>query len=335
MTMILQPKPTVSCAGWRDPDQRGRGRNLLANVPVFAGLRQALRSALAIIGMATPKIREGIPMNLTVTTSPRQDASFASLFPFLLIAFGLAWGLFSLLFIVPQTLEGIFGPVSTTHPLFITAVYSPAIAAVVLVLWFGGLRGLGQFLSRLLLWRCHPGWYAVLLVVIPLAFFAGSAVKGNLTELTFPFPSFWAMLGAMAFMAILGPMEEVGWRGYALPLLQRVMTPFMASIMLGLIWGLWHFPAFMLGGTPQSDWSFLPFFIGTVSVSLIVTPMFNASKGSILLPVLFHFQLNNPLWPDAQPYDTIFFAAAAAVIVWLNRGTMFSRKVAVTEVIPG
>ncbi len=274
-------------------------------------------------------------MSLTVTTSSRQGVSVASLFPFLLIAFGLAWGLFSLLFIVPQTLEGIFGPVSTTHPLFITAVYSPAIAAVVLVIWFGGLRGLGQFLSRLLLWRCHPGWYAVLLVVIPLAFFAGSAVKGNLAELTFPFPSFGAMLGAMAFMAVLGPMEEVGWRGYALPLLQRKMTPFMASIILGLIWGLWHFPAFMLGGTPQSDWSFLPFFIGTVSVSLIVTPMFNAAKGSILLPVLFHFQLNNPLWPDAQPYDTIFFAAVAAIIVWLNRGAMFSRKAAVSEVFPG
>lgn len=45
------------------------------------------------------------------------------------------------------------------------------------------------------------------------------------------------------------------------------------------------------------------FFLGSVAVSIILTPMFNKSGGSILLAALFHFQLNNPLWPDAQPSD--------------------------------
>ena len=53
------------------------------------------------------------------------------------------------------------------------------------------------------------------------------------------------------------------------------------------------------------------------------------------MPALFHFQLINPLWPDAQPYDTWFFVLVAVVVVWVNRKTMFTREGAVTEVIPG
>jgi len=66
-----------------------------------------------------------------------------------------------------------------------------------------------------------------------------------------------------------------------------------------------------------------------------VTPMFNAARGSILLPALFHFQLNNPLWPDAQPWDALVFALAALAVVWANRGTMLRRGAAVTRVVPG
>ena len=50
--------------------------------------------------------------------------------------------------------------------------------------------------------------------------------------------------------------------------------------------------------------------------------------------MLYHFQLNNPAWPDAQPWDTWFFVAVALVVVWLHRDTMFSRDVAITEVVP-
>lgn len=73
-----------------------------------------------------------------------------------------------------------------------------------------------------------------------------------------------------------------------------------------------------------------PFFVGNVCLSAIVTPLFNASRGSILWPALFHFQVNNPLWPDAQPYDTYFLVGVAVLVVWINRRTMLTRKGAVT-----
>ncbi|MEQ8381923.1 MAG: hypothetical protein RH949_06095 [Coleofasciculus sp. A1-SPW-01] len=120
----------------------------------------------------------------------------------------------------------------------------------------------------------------------------------------------------------------------ALPLLQRRFAPIWAALILGGIWGLWHLPAFLMSGTPQSAWSFTPFVLGSIALSLIVTPLFNASQGSILLSFLFHLQLINPIWPDGQPYDTVFFWIAALVIIVINRKTMFRKTHAVTRVIP-
>ncbi|MEM8613424.1 MAG: CPBP family glutamic-type intramembrane protease [Cyanobacteria bacterium P01_H01_bin.105] len=69
---------------------------------------------------------------------------------------------------------------------------------------------------------------------------------------------------------VLGPIEEFGWRGLALPLLQRRFAPIWSALLLGGIWDIWHLPAFLLSGTPQSAWSFTPFWVGTVALSLIM-----------------------------------------------------------------
>ena len=257
---------------------------------------------------------------------------FRALTPFILLTFGLAWGIFAIFIFRPE-IAAVFGEVSGSHPLFVLAVYAPAISAIFLVIIYDGLSGLGRYLSRFLLWRAPLAWYVLLILGIPLFYILGAAVKGNLVG---GFRSFTGpqLLAAMAFMLILGPVEEFGWRGLALPLMQRRLAPIWAGLILGLIWGVWHLPAFFLSGTPQSAWGFTPFLIGSVAVSVMLTPLFNASRGSILLAALFHFQLNNPLWPDAQPYDTVFFVAAAGLIVWRNRATMFTREDAVTRVIP-
>lgn len=259
---------------------------------------------------------------------------FSALIPFLLIAFGLAWGIVALFIVFPDRMTAFFGEISGQHPLFFLAVYAPAIAAFIIVIYHSGANGLRRFLTRLFLWRCAPLWYVFLVVGVPLLFYGGAALKGNLFAEPIPFVPFQALLIALLLAAIKGPVEEFGWRGLALPLLQRRFTPLWAALILGIVWGFWHLPAFLLSGTQQSAWSFTPFFAGTIAVSVIMTALFNASRGSILLAAVMHFQLINPIWPDAQPYDTLFFVAAAVVIVWFNREAMLTGVNAVTEVIP-
>lgn len=268
------------------------------------------------------------------TTQGRADAvPMSSLLPYFLLAFGLAWGAIALLAFQPPALEALLGEPRATHPLFMFAVYSPAIAALSLIGLRTGATGIRRFLSRLLLWRAPAAWWAFLLVGIPAVFYAGAAMAGRLHSV-FPFDAVGPALGAMVFMVVLGPVEEFGWRGFALPLLQRRYSPLWASLILGLIWGLWHLPAFFLSGTPQSGWGFTPFLLGSIALSVIVTPLFNRARGSILLAAFYHYQMINPLWPDAQPYDTWILIPVAAIIVWLNRETMLSREGGVVEVIP-
>ncbi|SDZ06868.1 hypothetical protein SAMN05444004_105257 [Jannaschia faecimaris] len=253
---------------------------------------------------------------------------------FLAVTFLITWGVVGTYIVAPERAAALFGEISGSHPLFFLATWAPAISAFLLVITHGGLPGLRNFLSRLLLWRCPVGWVAFILLGLPLVFVAGSLIKGGPVLVPLPPEGAGPVLTVLVMMLFLGPVEEFGWRGVLQPLLQRHMAPVWAGVLIGTIWGFWHLPAFFLSGTVFASWDFLPFLVGNVVIAVSVTPMFNRTGGSILWPMLFHWQLINPFWPDAQPWDTWILAAVALVIVWWNRDSMFTREGAVTKVIP-
>jgi uncharacterized protein len=115
--------------------------------------------------------------------------------------------------------------------------------------------------------------------------------------------------------------------------MQRKFNPFWAGLLLGMIWAAWHIPAFFISGTPQSAWSAGRYFPAIVAVSVIFTPLFNASRGSLLIAALYHLQMMNPIFPDARPWDSVLFILVAVVIVWQNRREMFQKDFGVTEVL--
>jgi membrane protease YdiL (CAAX protease family) len=254
------------------------------------------------------------------------------LVPFLSISFGLTWGIAALLIFFTEQITAVVGEISMSNPLFILAVYSPGIAGILLVWNRYGFKGLKSFFRRLTIWRAPKWWWAFLILGIPAIVYLGAALKGNLTD-PFPFSPWTQVIPALALAFFLGPVEEFGWRGVALPLLQRKYSPFWAGLILGVIWSAWHIPAFLMSGTPQSNWSFIPYFSGVVAISVILTPLFNQSRGSLLIPFLYHFQMMNPIWPDAQPWDNLLFVILAVLIVYLNRKTMFDREAGVTEIL--
>jgi membrane protease YdiL (CAAX protease family) len=251
---------------------------------------------------------------------------------FLALTFILSWGAITLLILFYDQIIAFFGESTDTNPVFILAVYSPGIVGVFMVWRHYGLKGLGSFFQRLTLWRAPIAWWLFIILGIPAIVYAASAVNGTLND-PFPFSPWYLMLPALAHALFLGPIEEFGWRGVALPLLQRRFAPFWAGLILGIIWATWHIPAFLLSGTAQSAWSFGPFFVGVVAISVILTPLFNAARGSLLIAVLYHFQMMNPIFPDAQPWDNFLYVAVAVIVVLLNRHKMFQRAEGVTSVL--
>lgn len=117
-------------------------------------------------------------------------------------------------------------------------------------------------------------------------------------------PTTIVVLAALPVLALLtqgigGPLEEAGWRGYALPLMLRLGKPISASVVLGLIHAAWHLPLFMLTTYPSTDLNEIPlaatlalFFVHVVNVSILLTWAFLNSRGSIAVAVLAHAVIN-------------------------------------------
>ena len=161
---------------------------------------------------------------------------------------------------------------------------------------------------------------------MPLCFVAGAWIKG--APLLSDVAGAGALVAATLAMALIGPVEEIGWRGVLQPLAQRRVGPLAAALGVGAIWAVWHLPAFFLSGTPQSGWALGPFLLGTVALGVIAGVLLNAGRGSILWPAIFHWQVNGPAWPDAQPWDAPVFAALAVLaLAMAPRGEASGRVV--------
>jgi membrane protease YdiL (CAAX protease family) len=88
---------------------------------------------------------------------------------------------------------------------------------------------------------------------------------------------------------LLGALpEEYGWRGYALGRLQMKFTPLGASLVLGVIWSLWHLPLRFIPGTTQYVIPFWEFAVQTIVLSILYTWLYNHTDGSVLIAGIFH-----------------------------------------------
>jgi membrane protease YdiL (CAAX protease family) len=189
-------------------------------------------------------------------------------------------------------------------PWSIPGTFVPAIAAVVVTRAVDGKAGLRAFLRRLVLWRVPARWYVFALVVLPTVVVAGYVFmpdpKQNVDDGALMIAATY--LSSLVILTLMGGgQEEPGWRGFALPRMQERSGPLKASVVLGLIWGLWHLPLFVF--VPDYD-NADPGFVATatmfvvfagcytIALSVIFTWLVNHARGSILLAMLAHGSVN-------------------------------------------
>jgi hypothetical protein len=118
-----------------------------------------------------------------------------------------------------------------------------------------------------------------------------------------------------------GPLnEELGWRGFALPALQRQLRPLTASLVLGILWAVWHLPLFWITGASQAGTPPGWILLQIVCLSVLFTWLYNGTDGSLFLALVFHTALNStgavlPLLPAATgSTQAIRFTVAVTVI---------------------
>ena len=208
--------------------------------------------------------------------------------------------------------------------------FGPLVAAAIIVKFGGG--DLRTWVSQILKWRVSLRWWLASLG-IPIVAVAGVSVlyivlggPYDFGALTIPLLSYLPLL---LFTLIFsgGLNEEPGWRGLAQPLLQERYSALTASLMVGVVFALWHLPLFVAPVAPHSDFPFvntLLYFPTVVVWSVILGWLYNNSA-SVLLAMFFHAGLNAsagliPIDPDAIIIDGVIQEEYVELIAGLNFG---------------
>jgi membrane protease YdiL (CAAX protease family) len=135
-------------------------------------------------------------------------------------------------------------------------------------------------------------------------------------------PDFQSIISMIPVYVLIGPLsEEPGWRGYALPHLLEKSNALKAGLITGILWALWHLPAYIISGTPQEAANpfeaFLGFILIALGMNLLQAWVFIRTKGSALLAgILFHLSYNISMTLSGDPHlwlGFLFLLVAAAV----------------------
>jgi membrane protease YdiL (CAAX protease family) len=217
---------------------------------------------------------------------------------FFIIALGFSW-----LFWIPAAFVKEDIPNSPWVILLYVGGLGPALAGILLSHLNTGSSTRKDYWSRVFDPKRIAGiWYLIIFLSYPLISVLLIFLTNGQIQLTDEFRSTLSqpisLLPFILFLYIFGPFpEELGWRGYALDGLQSSLNPVLSSLVLGVIWSIWHLPLFLMRGTYQyklglGSLEFWVFILSAVVISIFFTWIYNNNQRSILSASLFHFSVN-------------------------------------------
>jgi uncharacterized protein len=199
---------------------------------------------------------------------------------------------------IPLVVQGDVVHRGDGWPTHYPSLLGPLVAAFVITAWTTGRAGVRDLLSGMGRWRVAPRWW--LAAVSPAAFLVLALIGLSLTRQPLPVASDFGrfsgtpavgLVGVVVLLVLLGGFgEETGWRGYALPQLQRRFSALTASLMLAPLWFLWHLPQLFVIATYRESGSvqYVGMFLGLTCGAVVLTWLYNRSGGSILLTAVWH-----------------------------------------------
>ena len=249
---------------------------------------------------------------------------------FFLLTFAYSWVIW-----IPSVLDGIgiklpFSVTGYSTAVVIIGAFAPLLAAITLVVREEGWKGTRVFLRQALDIHIKPVFLVVALalpiLIHVIAHYLARAVGLDVAKTLFPTeipvaPIVLAIPYFILMLVIGGGQEEFGWRGYAQEPLQEKIGLIPASLVIGVIWGVWHLPLWFMAGDLHSAYSFLAFVIMTTSISIMYSWLYNSS-GKKLIVVMFFHAMNNtaaPLLPflhgiEGKPESAYWIYAAVNLV---------------------
>jgi membrane protease YdiL (CAAX protease family) len=213
---------------------------------------------------------------------------------------------------------------------------SPAVSAIVLVSISKQSSKRREYWKRIIDFkRIKAHWYAVIFLLPILYSVLAFVTHGLLTantlspEISKDFGNPLMVMSLILITLFFGPIpEELGWRGYALDLLQNRQNALVSSLVLGIFWALWHIPLFFMEGTYQSELGlgslrFWIFLFSLLPTSILFTWIYNNNTNSTLSAILFHFMINFTgqlflISTEAKIWEFVYIIIISTVVVMIS-----------------
>lgn len=269
-------------------------------------------------------IGRDIPSNLNSSASvrlerPQQIPKFR-LIAFFLVTYAITWPCFI-------SVAKVFPPSTVLgQALLLVGTFSPSFVAVWLTA-LEGRRATGELLGRVFLWRVGWQWYLFAAGYIAVIKLIASLIHRVITGVwpRFGHEAWYVIVIALIFSSPVQAGEEIGWRGYALPHLAERMGLAAASILVGVIWALWHLPLFFLHEADTYHQSFVLFTAQVTAISVTMAWLYARTGGSLLLTMVLHAAVNNTkdIVPSATPGGTNIFGLHGTLVAWLTVGLLW------------
>jgi len=203
----------------------------------------------------------------------------------------------------------------------------PSVTAVLLTALTIGRTGLRQLVIKQMTLLFGVQWYLSAFLAVPMI---ALVAIGLHTAFGGPDPQFFrsSLFPQIVFILVISLAEEFGWRGYALPRLQVRLNALQASLVLGVLWGFWHFPGFLIGAGVPLDMPFYVFMMWVLPATILITWVYNNSR-SVVTAIAMHTSANFafgffPLIPEMTGtgelatfwvFLGVVWAAAIAVVI--------------------
>jgi uncharacterized protein len=240
----------------------------------------------------------------------------SSLLKFFLISYAITWICFiSVAVAIPAATPA-------GYLLILLGAFSPSFAAIWLTARAEGRAGVSTLLSGILRWRVPMRWYlfaagftAAVRLLVALAHRLALGLWPQFGD-----TPWYVIPVAIAFSTPFQAGEEIGWRGYALPRMARRLGFARASLLLGLIWAIWHLPQFFIAGGDSYHRSFPLFVLQVTALSVAFAWLYAQTRGSLLLTMLLHAAFNNSkdIVSSATTAATTTFGLSASLVSWLT-----------------
>ncbi|WP_371805104.1 CPBP family intramembrane glutamic endopeptidase [Candidatus Lokiarchaeum ossiferum] len=195
-------------------------------------------------------------------------------------------------FVLPDISRGL------VEGLAMLSTIVPSCVGLAFIFKENGKEGLVQVLKKSFDFK-HYKWLLPSLLIY-LALIVISHLINLIRKVPFPvgyiWQEWWMIIPLYILMLIIGGSigEEFGWRGYAIPELQKQFNAYTSALIVGFLWAFWHIPTFFIDGANQRDEGlpFIPYVITLVCFTIIMVWQINISKSSLVPAFTLHTLIN-------------------------------------------